>query len=449
MMLMVNLGCEGGTGSRKPALVAMALAVGLMWAGTVRGADWPQYRGPSLDGRTPEQVASTWPAGGLRAVWRVPTTGGFSVFSVLDGRAFTLMVREIDGGRREVCVAFDALSGNELWAAPLGPAKYDGGGDSGTDDNKGGDGPRSTPTVEGDRVYVLDSRLQLYCLDAATGQPVWTKDLVKECDARNIAWQSAASPLLDGDRLFICCGAEGGSLLALNKSDGSIHWKAESDKMTHASPVAATIHGVRQVIFFTQAGLVSAAADSGKVLWRYPFRYSVSTAASPVVSGDIVYCSAGYGVGSAAVRIEKAGDGFKAKELWRLADNRMANHWSTPVLKDGYLYGLFGFKEYGECPLKCVELATGKEKWAVPGFGPGGVVLAGDRLLALNDRGALILIDPRPERYREMARMQVVKGKCWNHPVLANGRIFARSTQEGVCLEALPATAQTSLTIPQ
>src|SRR5205823_3768961 len=148
------------------------------------------------------------------------------------------------------------------------------------------------------RVYALDSRMLLVCLDAETGKTVWSKDLVREHGARLIGWQSAASPLIEGNLVFICGGGEGQALLGINKSNGAVVWKTESDQMTHATPVAATIHGVRQVIFYTQRGLVSVVPQTGRVLWRYPFRYNVSAAASPVVGGDIVYCSAAYKVGA-------------------------------------------------------------------------------------------------------------------------------------------------------
>jgi outer membrane protein assembly factor BamB len=426
-----------------PSVAWLGLCCGLAatWGGSLSAADWPQYRGPTHDGKTSERLLKTWPTGGLKQVWKVPTTDGFSVFSVGHGRAFTLVARELDGVRREVCLALDADTGKELWAAPLGAAKYDGGGDRGASDNQGGDGPRSTPTVDGDRVYVLDAHLLLVCLEAKTGKRLWSNDLVTSMGARNIDWQNAASPVLDGDAVFVCCGAPGQSLVAFNKRDGSVLWKGENDAMTHASPVPATIHGVRQVIFFTQPGLVSVDAKTGKVLWRYGFRYSVSTAASPIVADDIVYCSAGYGVGSAAVRIQKNGADFSATELWRLTGNKVANHWSTPVLKDGHLYGMFSFKEFGTGALKCVELATGKEVWAQPQFGPGGVVLADGVLLALSDRGELVLVDPSPAGYKELARTQAVTGKCWNHPVVSGGRIYARSTKEAVCLEAAPQTS--------
>ena len=144
--------------------------------------------------------------------------------------------------------------------------------------------------------------------------------------------------------LYVAGGGAGSSLLAFNAADGAVVWKAFDEKMTHATPIAATILGQRQVIFFVQSGLVAVEPKTGKELWRYAFNYSTSTAASPVVAGDIVYCSAGYGVGAGAVRVAKDGDKWTATELFRQRGNKIANHWSTPVAKYGILYGMFQFK---------------------------------------------------------------------------------------------------------
>ncbi len=419
-------------------MVSCLLASGFPGGFTSRAADWPQYRGLNHDGITAESV-SPWGSQGPRVIWKNPTPTGFSSFSISQGRAFTLVRGEVGGAARELCVAFDATNGQRLWEKPVGVAKYDGGGDSGTSDNKGGDGPRSTPSVDGSSVYVLSAQLYLACLDAATGEERWGKDIVREFKGRNISWQSAASPLIDGDLIFVAGGGSGQSLLAFNKTTGAVVWKTGDEKMTHATPVAATIQGVRQVIFFTQSGLVSVEAATGKPLWRYAFPYRVSTAASPVVGGDIVYCSAGYGVGAAAVRISRSGDNLVATELWRSRGDRpVVNHWSTPVYHDGHLYGMFSFKNYGDGPIKCVELATGKVRWEEKGFGPGNLILAGNRLLALGDAGQLVLIEATPEAYRELARADILQGKCWSTPVVSGGRIYARSTEEGVCLEVTP-----------
>ncbi|HRZ94552.1 MAG TPA: PQQ-binding-like beta-propeller repeat protein, partial [Candidatus Paceibacterota bacterium] len=366
---------------------------------------------------------------------------GFSSFAIAHGMAYTLVRREIDGLDQEVCLALDASSGKEAWASPIGRAKYDGGGDTGARDNRGGDGPRSTPTVDGDRVYTLSAYLVLSCFDAKSGKTLWSKDLTKDLSGKVITWQNAASPLIDGDLIFVNANAPGHCLAALHKQDGRVVWSGQNDKMTHATPIAATILGQRQIIFFTQSGLVAVDPKNGAVLWRYKFPYSTSTAASPVVSGDIVYCSAGYGVGAGAVRIARSGGQFTATEIWR-APNKLPSHWSTPVVLNGHLYGLFSFKEFGTGPLKCVELATGKEVWSQSGFGPGGVLLADGHILVLSDTGDLILVEATPAAYKEVARFDALAGKCWNAPALSGGRVYARSTTEGVCLEIGPGDAR-------
>ena len=398
------------------------------------GASWPQYRGPNANGTTSEKIQATWPDSGPRRVWRTPLNAGFSSFAVAGGKACTLVSRNIENVQNEVCVALDAESGKELWAAPIGFTKYDGGGDSGAPENNGGDGARSTPAADGDRVYVLSAGLVLFCLEADKGSVVWKKDLVKEYGARNIRWQNAASPVLDGNLLFVCAGGPGQSLLCFHKVTGGLVWKGENDAMTHATPVVGTILGHRQVIFFTQSGLVSVVPGTGQVLWRYAFPYQTSTAASPVVGGDIVFCSAGYGVGAAAVKLTKQGQTFKATELWRKR-NDLINHWSTSVYHDGHIYGLFGFKQWQEVPLGCIDLTTGTMKWSKEGFGQGGVVLAGNTIVALAENGDLVAVDASPKGYNETGRTKAVSGKCWNNVAIANGRIYARSTKEGVCLD--------------
>ena len=420
--------------------LSLSIAIGLCVS--ARPAAWPQYRGPNHDGVSAETIAK-WPAAGPPVLWKAPTTGGFSSFSVSGGKAFTVVARQVDGAPREVCVAFDANNGKELWAAPTGIAKYDRGGDSGASDNQGGDGPRSTPSVDGDRVFVFSSQLRLVCLDANTGKEVWSKDLIKEHNGRNIGWQSAASPLIDSDSIFVAGGGPGESLLAFNKNDGKIVWKSEDEKMTHATPVATTILDERQIIFFTQSGLVSVAPQTGTVLWRYKFPYQTSAAASPVVGGDVVYCAAGYDVGAGAVRITRAGDTFTATELWRSPGKKpVANHWSTPVYYDGYLYGIFTVRGFGQGPMKCVELATGKVLWEKDGFGPGNVILAGNRILALSDAGELVLVETNPQAYSEVARAKILTGKCWSTPAVSDARVYIRSTKEGACVDVSGGMAQ-------
>jgi outer membrane protein assembly factor BamB len=403
---------------------------------SLNAADWPQYRGPQGNGVAAETISAQLPKGGPKQLWEVQTPGGFSSFAVQGGKAYTLVLRDQQGAERETLVAYDANSGKELWSSSLGAVKTGNGGQDGTPDNKGGDGPRSTPAVRDGKVYVNSAKLVLSCFDANSGKLLWQNDLVKDYAGRIINWDNAASPVIDGNLVFVAGGGKGQSLLAFDKETGKLAWKGEDDQMTHATPVAASIHGQRQIIFFTQSGLVSVVPESGKVLWRQPFKYNVSTAASPVVADDIVYCAAGYGVGAGAYKISKQGNEFKSTQLWRSEGNEpVANHWSTPVYKDGHLYGMFSFKKYGTGPLKCVELATGKVKWTEPNFGAGNVILAGNTVIALADNGELVVVAANPEKYTELSRSKVVDGKCWSTPALANGKIYIRSTKEGACLD--------------
>lgn len=426
---------------------ASTLVAACSAAALAHAADWPQYRGPNLDGSTAETIATKWPAGGPKPVWKVASLNGFSSFSVAGGKAFTQVVRDADGAAREVAVALDAATGKEVWALPVGGTAYGHqGGNEGAPDNKGGDGPRSTPTVVGGKVYVMSSDLALFCLDANSGKQLWTHDLMKEFAGRNITWKNAASPLVDGNLVYVAGGGPGQSLLAFNKDSGAVVWKSQDEKITHSTPVVATIHGVKQVVYFCQSGLVSVDVKDGKLLWKRPFKFAVSTAMTPIVAGDLVFCSAGYGVGGGAARISKDASGFKAEEIWFVAGHAgpdaVANHWSTPVYKDGHLYGMFQFKEYGSGSMKCVELATGKVKWSKPGFGPGNVVLVGGNVLALSDAGELVVAEAAPGAYKEVSRAKVITGKCWSTPVVSNGRIYVRSTKEAACLDVSGKSAQ-------
>ncbi|WCJ58300.1 PQQ-like beta-propeller repeat protein [Fontisphaera persica] len=420
--------------THKIGSTSLSLAL-LFAAAALSAADWPAYRGPFGNGITAETL-TPWPASGPKQIWKVPTPRGFSSFSVAGGRVYTQIVGEGQGGAMEQLVAMDANTGKALWRFDIGPAVYDRGGDDGAPDNRGGDGPRSTPAVSGNRVYVFSQDLVLSCVDAATGKKVWSKDILKEFQGRNIGWKSAMSPVVDGDFVYVAGGGPGASMLAFHKNTGQLLWKTGNERITHATPVVATIHGVRQIIYFMQSGLVSVSVVDGRELWRFPYKFNVSTAASPVVCDDIVYCSAGYGVGGGACRITKEGSQLKAVPLWQVpGDTKVANHWSTPVYKDGHLYGMFSFKQYGRGPLKCVDVKTGQIKWEQPGFGAGHIILAGNKLVALADDGQVVLVEPAPEGYKELARYKAVTGKCWTTPALSNGRLYLRSTVEGVCLE--------------
>jgi outer membrane protein assembly factor BamB len=246
--------------------------------------------------------------------------------------------------------------------------------------------------------------MKLVCLNAATGAEIWSHDLVAQFGAAVIPWQNAASPLVAGDYVYVNAnGRAGEHLIAFRKADGVVAWKAGTLGMTHASPVHTTIAGVNQVIFLGQTALVSAAAESGAILWEYPLRYNgTSVAASPVVAGDTVYLSRAYPgsltaarAGAVVLQVTQANSSFHVSTKWAKVNQQM-NHWATPVYHQGFYYGMYG---QGVLTLRCIDAETGETRWETGGFGSGSVTKVQNGLLVLGARGDLALINANPNQY--------------------------------------------------
>jgi outer membrane protein assembly factor BamB len=329
----------------------------------------------------------------------------------------------------EVCIAYDIEKGKELWTTKLGKTIFE---------KSGGNGPRVTPTVVDGRVYVYGSYLNLSCLDAKTGKILWQHDVQNEFNGQNEtkgikAWGNAQSVIVDGDAVMVAGGGAGQSFLIFDRITGKLRSMCGSDLITHGTPTLTTINDQRQVIFLTQSGLVSYKND-GTRLWNADFPWAVSSAISPIMYQNKVYISAGYGTGAGTFEIKREGNQWQATAIWRLK-GKLENHWSTPIIHNGYLYGLYGFKQYNTMPIKCIELATGKEMWSEDGFGQGGTILIGDKVMILGDQGQLVLINASPDKYTEVARAQVLTKDCWNNPAVANGFVVCRSKTEITCLD--------------
>ncbi|MBI5688631.1 MAG: PQQ-binding-like beta-propeller repeat protein [Verrucomicrobia bacterium] len=413
--------------------IVPGLGAGLSFA---TAAEWSHLMGPNLDRKAAEPAPARWTAGQPRRVWETPAVGGFSSFVTGGGRAYTVILADGEGGKRETAIAVDRQNGKELWRTTLGIATYEKGGDRGAKGNDGGDGPRATPVFADGRIFVFGSKFDLYALQADTGKVIWKRDLIKEHGGKAIQWSNAITPLLVGDRLLVAGGGEKQTYLALRPATGEVIWKSGTDRPTHATPALATIHGQQQAIFLMVRGLVAIDPADGRELWHYPFPFRVSTAASPVVWNDMVFCTAGYGVGGAACQLKRDGSKWEVTELWRSPSNKdTAAHWSTPVVHEGYMYGCYGYAEYGTAAFKCVDIRTGKVQWSQPGFGHGQVIMAGNRLIATSDGDRLVLLEPDPKAYREVVGAKVIEGKVWASPALSGGQVLLRSTTHGVCLE--------------
>jgi outer membrane protein assembly factor BamB len=433
------------------------IAIGLLLVvyATAFAADWPQYRGPTTDGISPDLIATNWPASGPTVVWsNMSLTNGFSSFAVSQGRAFAMMSQDNGSGAGsfiECCAAVDAATGELLWITPIDVAPWDptveyNGGDGRYPYNTG-DGPRTTPSVKAGRVITLSGLMRLVCLNATNGVGIWTNDLVATMGASIITWENAQSPCLDGDLVFINLNSSTNdqNLAAFRISDGSLAWSALAENVTHTTPIVTTISGVRQVIFATQTGIVALDRTTGAFLWKFTYPFdpiSTSMGASPLVYSNLVFCTASYGRGAAAARVTLANGNWSVNTLYFRTGLNYRSIWMTPVCYQGYVYTLCGDNStFLTTPLNCIELETGDLKWAINDFGMGGLILVNTNLLVLTEDGQLVLVQPAPDGYHELARYQAFhfgpdsRGKCWISPAASDGRIYAHSTIGGICLD--------------
>ncbi len=386
-------------------------------------SDWPQWRGPNRDGISAETGwSSAWPKEGLKQVWKAEVGAGYGSVAVSRGRLY-VMGNTAD---QDTVYCLDANSGAAIWTHTYAcPAK----------DPNWFHGPRCTPSVDDDRVYTISRQGQLFCLATANGAVKWSADLVKDFKAEVPFYGYSLSPLIEGDRVMVEVGGPGASVVAFDKRSGAVVWQAGDDPASFSSPVAFDLQGERCVVVFTANGPVGRRAKDGVELWRFPWKTNPEIhAATPLVQGDKVFISSGYGAGCALIDVGTAPPTL----VWK--SKGMRNHFSTCVLWQGHLYG------FDENTLKCIEFATGDVKWVEKKYGKGSLMLADGKLLLYSQRGQLGLAAATPDGYGELAFIQALEvrpeypGKAekqtWAVPVLANGRIYCRSQDDLVCLDA-------------
>ena len=398
-----------------------SLAALLLLASIAAADDWPHWLGPQSNGTSAETgLATTWPSGGPKVLWKVPGGDGYSSISVAGDRAITLVQR----GGKELVVALEADTGKELWSTPIGPAFK----------NQYGNGPRSTPWIDGDRVYVQSVNGPLACLDAKTGTVVWQKNLLTEFGAKNITWGLSASPVLSGDLVLAVPGAKNAGVAAFDKKTGAVAWKTGSDKAAYASPVVADVGGVKQAIFFNAAGLLAVTLDKGTELWRigWPTEFDCNIATPLLLPGNKLFVSSGEGNGCVCYQLQAAGP---PKTAWESKGKKsvMICYWATPVVHEGHLYGFAG--EFDKrIDLRCIDLADGKVKWSKDGFGKGALMIADGQLIATTKTGDLVLIRATPTGYEERGRVELL-GTNRTVPTLAKKKLYVRDLANIFCLD--------------
>jgi outer membrane protein assembly factor BamB len=382
---------------------------------------WTDFRGPRRDGHYDERpILTTWPAAGLKPIWKQPIGGGYASFVVTGRRAFTIEQR----GSDEVLAAYDLATGRELWTNAWAAAFRE---------SMGGDGPRATPTWHDGLVFALGGEGELRCLDGATGRLVWRTNILADAGANNLQWGMAASPLVVDETVVVLPGGRNGqSVVAYDRRSGKRIWAALDDQQAYSSPMLVTLGGVRQLLVFSATRLMGLTPERGEVLWEYPWTTQAGISASqPLVLGpNRVFVSTGYGAGAAVVELTPAGDRFVVREVWR--NIRMKNQFTSSVLHNGFVYGL------DESILACLDAATGELKWKGGRYGYGQVLLASGHLIVLTEGGDLALVRATPDRHQEIVRFPVLDGKTWSHPALSGGYLLVRNISEMAAFDLRP-----------
>lgn len=371
--------------------------------------DWPQWRGPNRDGISKETgLLKQWPEGGPPLVWKANGAGtGYSSMSVSKGRIYTMGLR----GDREYIIAFDAATGREAWATPHGSAYRD----------SRGDGPRGTPTIDGNKGYALGANGDLSCFDATSGRIFWTMNVLSKFGGSNINWGISESPLVLGDKLLVNPGGPNASIVALDKKDGALIWKSQSDKAGYSSAITVDAGGTNQVVFFTSQRAVGLDLKDGKLLWEYQRPANdVANVATPVARANRVFISSDYGVGGGLVEIKAENNGVRANEVYFTKE--MRNHHSTSILVGDHLYG------FSSSILTAMRFDTGEIAWKDRSVGKGSLVYADGHLYCFSENGVVGLVEATPAAYREKGRFTIKQQSLptWAHPIISGGRLYIR-----------------------
>lgn len=381
----------------------------------VEAGDWPQFHGPNRDNISAETgLLDRWPADGPALAWQTEGLGeGYSSVSIVDGRIYTMGNR----GNDEVVLCLAAADGKPIWSTRNGAAYREG----------QGNGPRGTPTVDGEHVYALGANGDLSCLKTADGDVVWQINVLKEFGAGNITWGISESVLIDGDHLICTPGGRSATMVALNKLTGKPVWTAAvpgNPQASYASIIPVEVGGVRQYVNFTHTGVVGVRAADGRALWGDTTAANgTANCSSPVAVDNFVFASSGYGQGAALIQLS-ANQGGNVNSKLVYPTKEMKNHHGGMVLIKNHLYG-------SDDPgvLKCLDLKSGKVVWQNRSVGKGALTCADGKLILRSEAGPVALVAASPQGYEELGRFDQPSRSekpSWSHPVVSHGKLYLR-----------------------
>lgn len=410
-------GAPGTTGSGATSAAAATTEDVPSWPAGPK--DWPGFRGARRDGIVRDlDLRRDWDERPPRPVWRHPIGQGWSSFAIVGTHAFTQEQR----GPKEVVSCYDAVTGDPLWVHE-DVDRFD--------EQMGGVGPRATPTFHDGRLYALGAMGRLNCLEARTGRRLWQTNILADAGGvANIEWAMSGSPLVVDDLVVVNPGGGNGQgIAAYDRVTGKRRWAFGSEPAGYCAPRLETLAGIRQILVFDGTGLSAHVPETGAQLWRFgPWenQFRINVAQPLVRDGREVLISSGYSMGSAVLEVTRDGDAWSVREKRRDA-NGFKLKFNDGVEKDGYVYGL------DEGILACIEWSTGMRKWKRGRYDYGQILLVGDLIVVQAEDGRVALVEANPEKFVELAVFPAIEGKTWNHPAIADGRLYVRNADEAAC----------------
>lgn len=419
-------------------IAALGLVAGSLAGSLPAGAEWPQFQGPTRDGRSPETgLLRTWPETGPRELWSVPLGSGYSSAAVARGEVFVL---DRENDETDILRCYSLEDGTEKWthsyAAPGEAARP---------------GSRTPPTVDETHVYSVGMMGNFLCVDRATHKPVWEKNLMTEFGAEVPQWGYSQAPLLHKNLVIVAPQAADTFAVACDRTTGAVVWKSPGlGKSGYVSPVIVTLAGVEQVVVTSASGrdgdapgcTAGLSLEDGSVLWKYVgWQCPIPIPHATALGDDKLFLTGGYDAGSAIIQITKSGDEFTANEVKKLPAEVCGSQIQQPILFAGHLY-IGNNSNERELGLTCMTL-DGEVKWrtsdddTLPNFERGPFLQADGMLIGLDGKdGTLHLIDPSPEGYKELARAEVLVGReLWAPLALSDGKLLLRSHKLMKCLD--------------
>jgi outer membrane protein assembly factor BamB len=390
------------------------LATAVLTATPLLSADWPQWRGAGRVGHSPDtSILAPWPKSGPKQAWVFKDAGvGYSSFSIVGSRLFTMGARQ----ESEQVICLDATTGKELWATSLGPVY----------ENNWGDGPRSTPTVDGDHLYALSATGILACLNIKDGTEVWKVDVVKSLGGELQGWGYTESVLIDGDHVICTPGGQQGTMAALHKKTGAVVWQSSKLKgpAQYSSPIRIEVNGQPQYAQLLMNKVVGIAPKDGALLWETSFPGRVAVIPTLLFHDNSVYATAGYGTGCQMIKL----DGAEPEVVYE--EKSITNHHGGVIVVDGKIYG-----HSDKGGWTCQDFLTGKIEWQDESLGKGTCTYAAGHLICVDENdGTVVLATAKPDKWQEISRFKLApqtsirkkEGRIWSHPVVVNGRLYLR-----------------------